>query len=342
MKTSQRSPSNIILLVLLFFIGRPFVNAKCEGRFINPLTDICWECLFPLTLAGVNLSHSHKDFSPSSSSFCFCRGLPPVAGLPLTFWEPSRLLEVTRTPFCLVGLGGLSLNDNQTRGKGSVGVQGTSGTQFSTYHVHYYVYPVIAWLEVLTDFPCLEKSNLDIAYMTEFDPLWLDDSLTAVMHPESVLFANPGAHAACVPDCLAVNVQKPMNSLFWCGGCLGSLYPLTGNIGSHTSTAQATLLAGMRLLAKLHRLSVLKGVEEGNFCEEVIKAFLPKTLYKMQIAYPKPPSEGPCHALGRSEFLWALNSTYPGKGEDFVYLLWRKRHCCLDAVKPTMTFMGAP
>ncbi|MGH6977792.1 MAG: hypothetical protein ACRED4_00630, partial [Brevundimonas sp.] len=26
------------------------VNPTCSGRFVNPITDVCWSCLFPLTL----------------------------------------------------------------------------------------------------------------------------------------------------------------------------------------------------------------------------------------------------------------------------------------------------
>ena len=28
----------------------PADAAPCEGRFVNPITDVCWSCLFPLTL----------------------------------------------------------------------------------------------------------------------------------------------------------------------------------------------------------------------------------------------------------------------------------------------------
>ena len=25
-------------------------DALCEGNFVNPITDICWDCLFPMTI----------------------------------------------------------------------------------------------------------------------------------------------------------------------------------------------------------------------------------------------------------------------------------------------------
>ena len=72
-----------------------------------------------------------------------------------------------------------------------------SQTRNSFYHAHWYANPILTWLEVLLDFPCLEKGSLDLAYLTEVDPLWADDELTAILNPEAVLFANAPAKAAC-------------------------------------------------------------------------------------------------------------------------------------------------
>ena len=46
-------------------------------------------------------------------------------------------------------------------------------------------------------FLCFEAASFDIAYITEIDPLWNDDTLTTLINPEVALFANPIAVAAC-------------------------------------------------------------------------------------------------------------------------------------------------
>ncbi|PMX28452.1 conjugal transfer protein, partial [Pseudomonas sp. MPR-R2A7] len=91
------------------------------------------------------------------------------------------------------------------------------------------VYPLLYWMEILTDFACFEQASFDIAYMTEVDPLWQDDSLAALINPEAIVFANPIAQAACAGDCIAGTVNLPLDPLFWCAGCQGSMYPLNGN-----------------------------------------------------------------------------------------------------------------
>lgn len=43
------------LLMLFLFAGHvPAASADsaCEGRFVNPITDICWSCIFPLSLGS--------------------------------------------------------------------------------------------------------------------------------------------------------------------------------------------------------------------------------------------------------------------------------------------------
>ena len=97
-----------IFVVLLSFtlLGQSNVHASCVGRFVNPLTDICWRCLFPLTIAGVQVSKGEDTPSPKQP-LCHCKN-PPRVGIPISFWEPVRLVDVTRTPYCMVNLGGIT------------------------------------------------------------------------------------------------------------------------------------------------------------------------------------------------------------------------------------------
>src|SRR3546814_19375156 len=90
------------------------------------------------------------------------------------------------------------------------------------WHVHWYVYPLLYWMEILTDFACFEQASFDIAYMTEVDPLWQDDALAALINPEAVVFANPIAKAACAGTCVAATAHLTLAHLFGFAGCPGS------------------------------------------------------------------------------------------------------------------------
>ena len=117
----------------------------------------------------------------------------------------------------------------------------------SFYQAHFYVNPVLYWLEVVTDFPCLERGSFDLAYLTEVDPLWNDDELTLILNPDAVLFANPVAIAACAADCVAATAGFGLDALFWCAGCQGGIYPLDGHVPYHLGGVRTAALLSQRL-----------------------------------------------------------------------------------------------
>jgi len=229
---------------------------------------------------------------------------------------------------------------SSVRTRGSIGRQDGSSTKHSKYHVHWYIYPVLAVLEVLTDFICISRDKLDVAYMTEFDPTWNDDKWAAVIDPEAIIFANPLAQLACIGDCALSSNQTPTNKLFWCAGCEGSLYPFSGTVAHHVGGIQASSLLVNRIIAKFHRCSMLKGFSKEDFCEARYIPIIKKTLYKTQLLFPIAQTKTECNALGRSDAIWGSGKSFPSGGEDFVYLVWTKRHCCLDALKPAMGAIG--
>ena len=95
--------------------------------------------------------------------------------------------------------------------------------------------------------------SFDLAYLTEVDPLWNDDELTLILNPDAVLFANPIAIAACAADCVAATVGFGLNTLFWCAGCQGGLYPMDGHVQYHMGGVRTAALLAQRLTAKMHR-----------------------------------------------------------------------------------------
>ena len=230
--------------------------ATCTGKFPNPLTDICWSCLLPITIGSATIANfggQEDNGDNPGNPVCSC-GVNPTIGLSIGFWEPARHVEATRKPFCLPSLGGLNLDPGIaapeaarfTRPEGD-------GDGGSFYQAHFYTNPVLYWLEVVTDFPCLERGSFDLAYLTEVDPLWNDDELTLILNPDAVLFANPIAIAACAADCVAATVGFGLNTLFWCAGCQGGLYPMDGHVQYH--------MGGVRTAALLAQRQVLHPVD---------------------------------------------------------------------------------
>ena len=323
----HRVPITIVVIINMIVVTP--VHSHCVGKFVNPVTDICWSCIFPITIAGLRVSKPGEDTANPQRPLCFCKD-PPRVGIPISFWEPVRLVDVTRTPYCMVSMGGLVMGPNTgVRHRGTVGHRVAGGMKHSFYHVHWYIYPVIYWLELLTDFVCMEKSEFDVAYLTELDPLWNDDETSFLINPEAVLFGNPIAQAACAADCVTASAGFSHDFLFWCAGCQGSMYPFTGSVPAHSSGIQASLLVTERFIAKLHREGLAWGyMGLQGLCDKYPMPIIRKSQYKTQMTYPVPNTAG-CHPLGRSDIVWSAGKHIPVKGEDFGYLIWRKRNCCL-------------
>lgn len=324
-------PLALLALLLLLPLGAR-AGPTCHGKFMNPITDICWSCAFPMSIGSFSMAVENQiDTANPSSPLCFCDN-PPRVGLSIGFWEPVRLVDVTRTPFCMVGLGGVALDPGIEVPRGAQ-VAHDSQTRTSFYQAHWYVNPILYYLEVLLDFPCLEKGSLDLAYMTEVDPLWADDELTAILNPEAVLFANPIAKAACAADCVAATAGFGTPNLFWCAGCQGSIYPMNGHVTTHIGGVQASALLTQRITAKMHRqLLTWSGTGTSGLCGYYMQPIMDKTQYKMQMVYPIPNTQKfdgqCCQPYGRSTVVWGAGKEFPVAGEDFAYQIFRKRNCC--------------
>ena len=79
-----------------------------------------------------------------------------------------------------------------------------------------------------------------------------------------VLFANPLALAACAADCVSSTVKLPIDEMFWCAGCQGSMYPMNGNVSASIGHVQASRLVLSRFAYKLHRELVAWGTMGGK------------------------------------------------------------------------------
>ena len=339
-----------VIKLLFFLFSICFVTniaqAKCTGRFVNPITDVCWSCMFPIHIAGVKVVDSKVPETkiPDHNPVCVCdQGPIAQIGLPLSFWEPVRLVDVSHTPYCFPNLGGITIDLGISVGQGSK--PHTSGHGISTWHLHWYVYPLLYWLELLTNFTCMETADFSIGYLTELDPLWLDDSLSAIINPEAALFGNIIAQSACIADCGSATTSLPQDALFWCAGCQGSLYPMNGRVKSQIGSIQSALLAVERMTYKLHREGILwsslaateSGLfgklygmatgSKGSWCKmKRPMPFMKKSMYRSQTTVPVPSKS--CYPYGRSTTLYESGKEVPVIGEDFGFLIWRKRECC--------------
>lgn len=361
-------------------IGTSISNLTCpnahvlSGRLFN---DICWSCMFPIRVAGLTL-FSGSQGAPADAATapaCTCggdlsKGELPRVGLPLGFWQPTRIIEVVRRPFCFPALGGITLPDNtpflhKSIG-GTIGSEGRdTATELGFYNFHYYSFPLLTILHLLDVPQCNVGgySDMDVLMMGEAFPNWYNDQLAAVVNPEGALFGNLAAVGAEITDCAGVTAGHVSDKIFWSAGCWGSIYPFTGFVEGNSDPIRGSSLVATKALAMLARLGIInRTVGNDVLCDSTKMPILKKSQYKLQMIFPSSEARGDsgiqapapagdstnggtqvpdvdpsslmhgcCHNIGASPFTWGEWRSQPGTGEDYVYVLWQWTDCCMGA-----------
>lgn len=299
------------------------------------MTDVFWKCIFPIKIGGVTLFSGPEEGAANEAEdkvdvpICICPlSGPPFfrIGIPVSFWEPARIAEPVKDPFCFPSLG---LSFSGTAGgmlTGSSSARaGAKETAKQAAQSHWYAFPLFYILELFTDFVCTEHSGFDVLYLTEVDPMWNDDLLSFLIHPESLLFANPFAQLACTADSIASNLGYPLSPLFWCMGSWGSAYPLAGAINQEEVT-EGSIALGARMIYKLGRQAMLWDTAI-DMCYTVPSFIWVKHHWRLQLMRPRVGRQ--CVPLGRDETFWGAGKNIPKPGADnFSLMVFRKRRCC--------------
>ncbi|MGI9274083.1 MAG: TrbC family F-type conjugative pilus assembly protein [Endozoicomonas sp.] len=300
------------------------------------MTSVPWKELFPIRigLAKLGSGKEPKERAKSRTGLCFCEDSAGMfhPGVTTGFWRPQRLIELTRSPGCLMALGGHRLPIVDQRRWGTLG--SANIPKGLTYlHAHVYSLPLIEMLNMYTGIGGCSSDlvDFDLMNLSEVDPSWNHPELAALLSPDLAAYANPAAMNACTADGLAALNGQPMDSLHWCAGSWGSLYPLSGFTSTYGHFADNTSLLATRALAKLHRIGLgRKTLGEEALCHSHITPWLPKSQYKMSMFWPEPEKHN-AHWIGASAATWGMHRHPLGK-DDAMYLVWQYRDCCQTAV----------
>lgn len=313
-------------------------NKACpDAKIFGPgmINRICWDCIFPMIVAGVPMGGSTSklpDGAVGIKPFCSCDddlGVPRP-GTQYSMWEPARLVEVVRMPFCSPSMGGEMLKTTTF----DIGTPDENKSQradhMAFYNFHYFSFPLLVMLDLFLEEGCTAGgySDMDLMYLSELNPLWNDDELSFFTNTEASMFVAPAAMAACVADATAANTVGPTETLFWCAGSWGMIYPMTGNVRHNSSPPRTTSLLATRAIASLHRMGLARQtMGKEAMCESPFQPTIPKSQYKLEQLHPVAEAEGN-HWIGETTLKWGEWRNQPHVGEDFVHMIWRWNDCC--------------
>ncbi len=291
----------------------PIANVACPNAQIlgRGLIDrVCWSCMFPMRLLGIDIFNMNGGRAPpdrASQALCLCggdlsKGQLPVLGFTMGFWQPLRLIEVVRRPYCFPALGGMvAAQTLSTAGGGAqVGILSSSEPGISTeemdfWNFHYYAFPLIAILELLDSHTCNidGMASFDLLQLGEAYPNWYSDELSFLIQPESLLFTNPFAVGAGTIECAWIAARdEPIDSWFWTAGCWGSVYPFSGNMNVSSQIVNNWSLASTKFLYMLARLTMVNRTTGNDaLCKPQPMPILKKSQYRLQMMFPVPETE---------------------------------------------------
>jgi len=329
--------------------GNNSLICKDSGFYsqMKSVSDLCWECFFPIRVAGINATGSGRGRSrlpaQPASPVCVCPGRMygmPSPGITWGMWFPTHVMEVVRQPWCsptlfgevLSGSSGFDITKLRLMGSSSnpAGAQGNEAVVGSFYNWHWMTFPVYEVMEQFMSSLCSPGGwggDMSFLYFSEFDPTWSNEMLALFTHPEIKVFANLYARAVCMADAVASTVSRPMDSAIWCAGAWGMIYPFSG-VDNVKSAVEAQMLAGVRGLAAMHRRGLAKRTY-GNkaVCSDSFWFMYPKQQYQFQNFWPYPQRRNN-NWTGASSIRWGEWRKIPVQAEDRVIMQWTYKECC--------------
>ena len=81
-------------------------RACVRQSIINPISDICWSCMFPMTIGSVPVfPKSYLTRLTPRYRFRFAQTAADFYTVKTWLLEPYALTDVTRVPYCIVNMG---------------------------------------------------------------------------------------------------------------------------------------------------------------------------------------------------------------------------------------------
>ncbi len=302
-----KSKSLWTIALLITFMSDPAGAAK-SGDSFNPIEDIHWDEI---------------DFK--IEGICICPRPPPVfyeTGITISYWEPFLLEDTVSVAnySALLGemIGSSLLDELGGKNKSSDAVDIANESTFA--QAHGYLLPLMLASANRSDYGM---------WWSEYDAMWQNDELSAIIHPEAGLYANKAMQMACMADAAAVNIGYPLDFMPWCIGSGGSAYPMTGHV-DNDNIVQANNTVASRLIYKLNRIMMICDPAD-NLCGCNYTPVWIKSHYKMHVV--RPADRSPAYPVGKSAKFYdsGLNPPYrgdKGSNDEFLWVVYRKQRCC--------------
>ena len=329
--------------ILKIFLAITFIfsSANAEREVFNFYENLDWSFFF--------------DKFDMKFEVCHCNikdtGKFP-AGFKVKIVEPIGYIETSNIPWHFVGLG-IKMDKSFLRKQGT---SRDTKTGINFRHAHFVIFPPLGWsIGLMQDYICFERGNIfNLAYLSEVIPSYNNDVIALVEESakpvSKVWFANPVAEAACSADCVSSSIGKPINSLYWCDGCRGSVGAGDTGWSNISNPYEEAETVAFGVLNRMHAYGGMLKTKESFFqfnpaganlkstyCKARYFPIIIKEQYYLQLA--KGDKSWDAEPFGKIRFHYDFKST-PGDEDANFFWLWRERDMCAGAMRCRSTFTG--
>lgn len=333
----RRAIASTIIIISAF--AAQAQAGECENANIisaRLITDVCWDCIFPLKVAGMKVADGASGEPDGAANYgvlcnCFDNNGVLEPGVPISMWKPAYLVEQQLQPGCLSSVNGWSWPSDPVRQGVHDSGDGVNYTNpMSAMHYRVYAFPLLFMLDLFTQSSCAGDgyTEFDVMWMAEFDPTWFNPTLSWFTTPEALLILNPFALNACATDVVNVNSGSVDNSMFWCAGSQGLMYPLAGMDTRGLTYMGAATLFTQRALAVYHRRGFMRRMMGNDaMCESPFEAMMSRSQYRYQIMNPEPDANH-SRVFGESTAFWEGGKVLPGGDQTPIFVIYKWDDCC--------------
>lgn len=340
----------ILLLMSVFFTvnvnvyaeaggGSGGLESLCLGDFFNPVTDPNTNNFFPITIFGQAFGGSKIDNPPImyTSALCMCPSIilqgVDSPGINISYWRPTKILDISRIPGCSPSLGGKVVLDGYENNMGSI--NNDEGGN-STRQIMEWDYDVIGILKVLEGLACSKISSISLAYDSNLDPTMNTLPNGALGESEAAkFFNNVVSMMSCVADAYsAVLMGWPLDFLPYCSGAQTNSYPYDNKVQDSNKISQLNFKVAVDHIVFKQAARFQEWVTIGPTaqCFSHPYYFPIKSAYRFDRTFPFADSGSRKLVVGTPLLIHDIFSRNTPATVDATILVWKANQCCMKVV----------
>ena len=329
------------ILKILLVISFAFTSANAQREVFNFYNNLDWSFFFDKLEFKFDVCQCDIE---DMGEF--------AAGFKVKMVEPIGFVETSNTPWHFVGLG-IKMDKSFLRKQG---ISRDADNNMNFRHAHFVIFPPLGWsIGLVQDYLCFERGGIfNLAYLSEVIPSYNNDVIALIEETakpiSKVWFANPVAELACAVDCASSSIGIPLNSLYWCDGCRGSVGAGDTGWAGSSNPHEAAESVAFRVINRMHAYGGMLKTKESFFaynpagsslkstyCKARYFPLIIKDQYYIQLA--KEDKSWDAEVFGKIRFHYDFKSTVTDEDANFFWL-WRERDMCAGAMKCRSTFTG--